>query len=98
MTTQGRRRSRLQRIGILVAGWLMILLGIVGLVLPFLQGILFLAIGVYLLSLESVWVKRRLDRLEQRYPQLYTTREKARLRAARVARRIRARVRLLRRR
>ncbi|MCF7838974.1 MAG: hypothetical protein K9N49_10130 [Candidatus Marinimicrobia bacterium] len=50
----------------LVAGWLMIVLGLLGLVLPILQGLLFLAIGIYLLTpfvpalaRLQVWLHRR---------------------------------------
>jgi uncharacterized membrane protein YbaN (DUF454 family) len=83
-----RRRSRWKRLLILVSGWFFIVLGIVGLVLPVLQGILFLAIGSYLLSLESVWVRRKMLQLQRRYPKLGATLDEARRRAARYARRI----------
>jgi uncharacterized membrane protein YbaN (DUF454 family) len=43
--------------------------GIAGLFLPFLQGILFLAIGVVLLARQSIWIKRKLVRLRRRYPE-----------------------------
>lgn len=39
----------LLRIAAIILGWLSIAVGILGLFLPFLQGILFLALGVYLL-------------------------------------------------
>jgi len=45
-------------------------LGLAGLFLPFLQGILFLVIGVLLLARESMWVKRKLVLLRRRYPDL----------------------------
>lgn len=45
-----------------------ILLGLAGLFLPFLQGILFLVVGVLLLARESMWVKRRMVQLRRRYP------------------------------
>lgn len=83
-----RRRPRWKRLLILVAGWFFIVLGIVGLVLPILQGILFLAIGSYLLSLESNWVRRKMLQLQRRYPKLGSTLDEARIRAARYARRI----------
>lgn len=83
-----RRRSRWKRLLILISGWFFIALGIVGLVLPILQGFLFLAIGSYLLSLESVWVRRKMLRLQRRYPKLGATLDEARTRAARYARRI----------
>lgn len=83
-----RRRSRWKRLLILVSGWFFIFLGILGLFLPILQGILFLAIGSYLLSLESPWVRMKLLQFQRRYPKLGATLEEARLRAARYARRI----------
>ena len=45
-----------------------IVLGIIGLFLPILQGILFLLIGFILLSRESEWAQRRLEMLKTRYP------------------------------
>jgi uncharacterized protein len=64
------RTLNLRRILILSAGWLLVLLGVVGLFLPFLQGILFLMVGFYLLTLESVWARRLRRRLHARYPRL----------------------------
>lgn len=84
-------RTRWKRLLILVTGWLFVFLGILGLVLPILQGILFLAIGFYLLSLESPWVHRKMEQVRERYPRIGGTMDEARLRAARIARRIRAR-------
>ena len=62
--------AQIRRIAILILAWLFILLGIAGLFLPFLQGILFLLVGVLLLSRESEWARRHLDRLRARYPML----------------------------
>lgn len=50
-------------------GWAFVALGIAGLVLPILQGILFLAIGFGILSQESAWVRRQIERLRRRYPE-----------------------------
>ncbi len=50
------------------AGWGFILLGIAGLFLPVLQGILFIAIGLVLLSTEYAWAHRTLDWLKKRFP------------------------------
>lgn len=50
------------------AGWLFIVLGILGCFLPILQGILFLSIGVFLLADEIPFFGRIRDRLEQRFP------------------------------
>ena len=54
-----------------VVGWSFILIGIVGLFLPILQGILFLLIGLLVLSKESKWAKDLLHRIEKRYPTQY---------------------------
>jgi uncharacterized membrane protein YbaN (DUF454 family) len=63
--------ERLKRIGILLLGWFFVVLGIVGLFLPILQGILFLMIGLAILSSRSQTVRRFLKYLEDRYPQYY---------------------------
>jgi uncharacterized protein len=58
----------IKRIGLLVAGWGFILLGIVGLFLPVLQGILFILIGLIILSSEYVWAHHLLEKVKQRFP------------------------------
>jgi uncharacterized membrane protein YbaN (DUF454 family) len=60
-----------KKIGLLIVGWLFIGLGILGLFLPFLQGILFIMIGLAILSSRSELVKRFLKRLETHYPRQY---------------------------
>ena len=54
----------------IVLGWIFILLGIAGLFLPILQGILFLLIGLIILSSEYVWAHKLLTRLKTRFPKL----------------------------
>lgn len=61
-------KAKLKRLAIYWAGWGFILLGIAGLVLPVLQGILFLLIGLALLSNTSPWAARLLLRLRNRFP------------------------------
>ncbi len=48
------------RVVVLIAGWTFILLGIAGLFLPFLQGLLFILVGIIILSsqLASTLLKR----------------------------------------
>ena len=58
----------LKKIGLLIVGWLFIGLGILGLFLPLLQGILFIMIGLAILSSRSELVKRFLKHLETHYP------------------------------
>jgi uncharacterized protein len=63
-------KSRLKRIAIYVAGWGFILLGIAGLFLPILQGILFILVGLFLLSSVSPWAERMLHRIRARFPRI----------------------------
>jgi uncharacterized membrane protein YbaN (DUF454 family) len=60
-----------KRIGLLIIGWFFIVLGILGLFLPILQGILFILIGLAILSSRSERIKRLLKHLEERYPQYH---------------------------
>ena len=60
----------LKRILVLAVGWMFILLGVAGLFLPVLQGILFLFIGLIILSTEYVWAHHLLHRLRERFPGL----------------------------
>ncbi len=61
----------MKKVGILILGWAFILLGIIGLFLPILQGILFIMIGLAILSSRSPTIRRFLGYLESRYPQHY---------------------------
>ena len=45
-------------------------MGIVGLFLPVLQGILFILIGLIILSSEYVWAHHLLEKLKKRFPGL----------------------------
>jgi uncharacterized membrane protein YbaN (DUF454 family) len=57
----------------LVVGWTFIVLGILGLFLPVLQGILFLMIGLVILSSEYVWAHAVLSKLRARFPRVAST-------------------------
>jgi len=61
---------RPKRVLVLIVGWFFILLGILGLFLPILQGVLFILIGLIILSSEYVWAHHLLARLKQRFPKL----------------------------
>ena len=82
-------KQRLKRYAILALGWMFIFLGILGLFLPILQGILFLAIGLILLSRESVWAAAKLEWLKARYPRFGKTYDEADRRAMRLWERLR---------
>jgi uncharacterized membrane protein YbaN (DUF454 family) len=63
-------KPRSKRILILIAGWSFILLGIVGLILPFLQGVLFILVGLTILSSQYVWARSLLQKLRERFPKI----------------------------
>ena len=78
----------LKRYVILSLGWFFVFLGILGLFLPILQGILFLLIGFILLSRESEWAKRQLEKLKSRYPRFAEKYDESEARAERLWQRI----------
>ena len=69
--------SHTKRVVALIAGWSFILLGIVGLFLPILQGGLFLLIGLIILSSEYVWAHQLLTKLRERFPKIGRTADEA---------------------
>ena len=77
-----------KRLAILIVGWGFILLGIVGLFLPILQGVLFLVVGLIILSSEYVWAHHLLTQLRERFPKIGHAAEEAARKAAAWMRRI----------
>jgi len=71
-----------KRILVLIVGWVFILLGIAGLILPILQGVLFIVIGLVILSSEYVWAHDLLTRLRGRFPRIGRTVDEATRRAS----------------
>lgn len=80
--------SLTKRILTLIAGWIFILLGIVGLFLPVLQGVLFLLVGLIILSSEYVWAHNLLNKIRNRFPKLGRTADRATEKATAWLRRI----------
>lgn len=80
MTLRAKRRLYL------VTGWLFMVLGVLGLFLPVLQGILFLMIGLALLAKAQPRFRLLKQRLRRRYPRYAVMFEKAEARAAEIAR------------
>lgn len=70
-------KKKLKKYFIITLGVLSILLGLMGLVLPFLQGWLFLAIGALLLSMYSPGIRTWMDRHTIKYPKLHAFVERA---------------------
>lgn len=81
--SKGTVRAPRKRVLVLMVGWSFILLGIVGLFLPILQGILFLLIGLFILSTEYIWAHHLLESLRARYPRLSALAHQAKERAER---------------
>jgi uncharacterized membrane protein YbaN (DUF454 family) len=76
------RFAYFKRIAAIAVGWLLVVLGVAGLFLPFLQGILFLLIGLVILSKEYRWARKLLTRLRSRFPRLDASLAKAHEKAA----------------
>ena len=77
-----------KRILVLIVGWAFILLGILGLFLPVLQGVLFLLVGLIILSSEYVWAHRLLTKVRERFPKIGRTADLATEKASAWLRRI----------
>jgi uncharacterized protein len=63
--------KHLHRITLVSIGWLFLLLGVAGLFLPFLQGILFIFVGLLLLSAQSSYIHTHVGRARSRFPKLH---------------------------
>ena len=69
------------RVLIFIAGWVLILIGVAGLVLPGIQGIFTILLGAALLSLDNELVYRGLRRALTRWPRAWQRLERFRERA-----------------
>jgi uncharacterized protein len=58
----------IKRIVVLIGGWSLVLLGVAGLILPFLQGVLFILLGLVILSSQYAWAGLLLAKLRRRLP------------------------------
>jgi len=61
-------KRHIRRFAILALGWTLIGLGVLGLFLPFLQGILFILLGLYVLSRESETARHWLHKVREKHP------------------------------
>ena len=62
---KGSTQKLVWRLVRLSTGWALLVLGVIGLFLPFLQGLLFIASGLALLSPDLPWAKRLLERFSR---------------------------------
>jgi len=65
-------KSLIKRIIRIAFGVFFLLLGIIGLLTPVLQGVLFILFGLVLLSRDVPFVRRLVKRLRGRFPRLFT--------------------------
>lgn len=63
--------KKVKQAAVLTIGSIFLILGLFGLVLPFLQGIIFLAIGLILLSFYSPKIRSQIEKHTQKYPHLF---------------------------
>ncbi len=69
ITKKATEMDSIKKIGMLIVGWSFVVLGIIGLFLPILQGMLFIIVGLSILSSRSERIRRLFKYLEERYPQ-----------------------------
>ena len=77
-------KSKAKHVAIYVTGWIFLVLGVLGLFLPILQGILFILIGLLILSSVSPWAERLLHRLSKRFPKTKNALDDAKSKASKV--------------
>jgi|SRR5215470_4192542 len=74
-------RAKVNTLLLLLLGWSFVALGVIGLFVPVLQGVLFLLIGLFVLSSEYSWARRLLRQLRRRFPSLARRSDEAARRA-----------------
>ena len=81
-------QAAVKRAAVLVVGWAFLIVGIAGLFLPILQGVLFILIGLFILSSEYIWAHHLLEKLRQRFPRVARPLDHAKEKSAHWLRRI----------
>ena len=67
---RGKRKKRSNHLLLVILGWGFVILGFAGLFLPILQGVLFLLVGLFLLSMALPRARLVRQRLGKRFPKL----------------------------
>lgn len=70
-------QARVKKVVLLFLGWGFLVLGVIGLFLPVLQGVLFLIVGLLILSSEYVWAHKLLQKIRRRFPDFASGWDKA---------------------
>ena len=79
---EGAMKQTVKKAVAIVVGWAFVVLGIIGLFLPVMQGILFIIIGLTILSSEYVWAHHLLAKLRARFPKIASYSDQAREKAS----------------
>lgn len=77
----GSMKAFFKRLAVQLVGWAFIVVGIIGLFLPILQGILFILIGLIILSTQYSWAHGLMQRIRARFPRLAQKSHEASVRA-----------------
>jgi uncharacterized membrane protein YbaN (DUF454 family) len=77
-----RVRTTAKKVALLLVGWGFILAGIVGMILPVLPGVVFMIVGLLILSSEYVWASDLLQEIRARFPALSSRVNEAATRAS----------------
>jgi len=64
---QDREKKRFKDWLLIALGWSLVVLGVLGLFLPFLQGVLFIVLGVGLLSRKSTRARRWVKAINEKF-------------------------------
>ena len=59
-----------RRIAVVALGWVLILLGMAGLVLPVMPGAVLIVVGAFMVNPQWAWPRRMLDKCRVRFPVL----------------------------
>lgn len=81
-------QPRWRRIAMQALGYFFLLLGLMGIALPFLHGLLFLFMGLAILSQEAAWAGRLRGWIARRFPRAHDIAVEAEFRAQRWVRRL----------
>lgn len=74
-------------------GWSMLLVGVLGLVLPLLNGTFFLVLGLYVLKDDYAWAGRAIDWMRRKFPRQAASIDRGQARAEDYLKRTRRRLR-----
>ena len=67
----------MSRMAIMFLGYGCLFLGVIGMVVPLLQGALLIVVGLILLSRTANWAQSLIDRLKDKYPKISASINKA---------------------